>query len=116
MSLKKKRRPVTMTEWNGWFDQETGRLQITPDEVKERIFHGGLDPEDGVRKEAWLFLLGVFDWDTSADERNAFMSSRRDEYIRLKGAWWGRMVDGHSTKEEEENWREQKNRIGRIAE
>jgi TBC1 domain family member 15 len=116
MSLKDKRKPVTMTEWNGWFDQETGRLQITPDEVKERIFHGGLDPEDGVRKEAWLFLLGVFEWDSSADERNALMSSRRDEYIRLKGAWWERMVDGHGSKEEEENWREQKNRIGRTDE
>lgn len=112
MSLSDRRRPVTLKEWEGWFDAETGRLQITPDEVKERIFHGGLDPEDGVRKEAWLFILGVHEWDSTKQERQAFMSSRRDEYIRLKGAWWERMVDGHGSAEEEEYWKEQKGRIG----
>jgi TBC1 domain family member 15 len=112
ISLSDMRKPVTLKEWEGFFDPETGHLQIRPDEVKERIFHGGLDPEDGVRKEAWLFLLGVYNWESSKDERQAYLNSRRDEYIRLKGAWWERMVDGHANKEEEEYWRDQKNRIG----
>jgi len=111
MSLSDRRKPVTMKEWKGFFDPHSGRLQITPDEVKERIFHGGLDPEDGVRKEAWLFLLGVYEWDSSTEERKAHMNSLRDEYIRLKGAWWERMIEGHNTPEEGEWWREQKNRI-----
>ncbi|RMZ67081.1 gtpase-activating gyp7 [Pyrenophora seminiperda CCB06] len=85
--------------------------ELTPDEVKDRIFHGGLDPDDGVRKEAWLFLLGVYDWQSSEEERRANINSRRDEYIRLKGAWWERMVEGHQNEEQEEWWREQKNRI-----
>ncbi|CAN9183055.1 unnamed protein product [Alternaria alternata] len=79
--------------------------------VKDRIFHGGLDPDDGVRKEAWLFLLGVYEWDSSDEERRANVNSRRDEYIRLKGAWWERMVEGNQNEEQEEWWREQKNRI-----
>lgn len=112
LSLSERRKPVTLKEWNGFFDAHTGRLQITPDEVKERVFHGGLNPDDGVRKEAWLFLLGVYDWDSSKEERQANMNSRRDEYIRLKGAWWERMVDGSGTTEENEWWREQKMRIG----
>lgn len=111
LSLSDRRKPVTMKEWKGFFDRHTGRLQITPDEVKERIFHGGLDPDDGVRKEAWMFLLGVYEWDSSDEERHAYMNSRRDEYIRLKGAWWERMVEGHSTLQEEEWWKEQKTRI-----
>ena len=105
------RKLVTMTEWKKLFDR-SGRLQVTADEVKERIFHGGLHPEDGVRKEAWLFLLGVYKWDSSEDERNAVMNSRRDEYIRLKGAWWDRMAEGHLSQEQEDWWREQKSRIG----
>ncbi|KAI9827993.1 MAG: hypothetical protein M1819_006836 [Sarea resinae] len=109
--LRERRKPVTLKEWNGFFDPQSGRLQITPDEVKERIFHGGLDPEDGVRKEAWLFLLGVYAWDSSAEERKANMSSRRDEYIRLKGQWWERMVDAGGSGEQGEWWREQKGRI-----
>jgi hypothetical protein len=111
MTLAERRKPVTLEEWKGLFDSK-GRLQLTPDEVKERIYHGGLDPDDGVRKEAWLFLLGVYDWDSSEEERRASINSRRDEYIRLKGAWWERMVEGHQDEEQEEWWREQRNRIG----
>ncbi|KAF2755533.1 GTPase-activating protein-like protein gyp7 [Pseudovirgaria hyperparasitica] len=107
-----KRKPVTMKEWKGFFDSK-GTLQVTPDEVKERIFHGGLDLNDGVRKEAWLFILGVYNWDSDSEERQAYMNSRRDEYIRLKGAWWERMIEGHSTPEENEYWKDQKNRIDR---
>jgi TBC1 domain family member 15 len=114
LSLKELRKTVTMKEWNGFFDQRTGRLQITVDEVKERIFHGGLDAEDGVRKEAWLFLLGVYDWESSADERKAEIASLRDEYVKLKGAWWDRLVDLGGEGEEGEWWREQKSRIGML--
>ncbi|KAF2744501.1 putative GTPase activating protein [Sporormia fimetaria CBS 119925] len=110
LSLGERRKPVTLKEWKGFFDR-SGRLQITPEEVKDRIFHGGLDANDGVRKEAWLFLLGVYEWDSSEEERHANMNSRRDEYIRLKGAWWERMVEGHASLEQEEYWKEQKNRI-----
>lgn len=111
MTMADRRKPVTLEEWKGFFDS-TGRLELTPDEVKERIFHGGLDPDDGVRKEAWLFLLGVYDWESNEEERRANINSRRDEYIRLKGAWWERMVDGNQTEEQAEWWKEQKNRIG----
>lgn len=112
MSIQDRRKMVTLQEWKSWFNPQDGRLQVTVDEVKERIFHGGLDPNDGVRKEAWLFLLGVYDWDSSEDERRAVMNSRRDQYVRLKGAWWERMVDGDSSTEEYEWWKEQKARIG----
>jgi hypothetical protein len=112
MSLADKRKPVTLKEWNSFFDNLTGKLQITPDEVKERIFHGGLNPNDGVRKEAWLFLLGVYDWNSTTDERKALINSKRDEFIRLKGAWWERMVSGTGSPEESEWWKEQKLRIG----
>ena len=111
MSMSEKRKTVNMAEWEKWFDM-SGRLLITPDEVKDRIFHGGLEPDDGVRKEAWLFLLGVYDWDTSKDERQGKMNSLRDEYIRLKGAWWERTAEGGVTAEESEWWKEQKMRIG----
>ncbi|KAK4691649.1 hypothetical protein P7C71_g5392, partial [Lecanoromycetidae sp. Uapishka_2] len=111
MSLNEKRKPVTMKEWTGFFHDTSGRLQVTADEVKERIFLGGLDPSDGVRKEAWLFLLGVYNWDSTADERKAVINSKRDEFIKLKGAWWERMVDGSGSAEETEWWKEQKGRI-----
>jgi hypothetical protein len=112
--LNERRGPVTMNEWESFFDPRTGRLQLTSDEVKNKIFHGGLDPEDGVRKEAWLFLLGVYDWDSTKEERLASTNSMRDEYIRLKGRWWERMVDESQSTETSEWWKEQKNRIGKF--
>ena len=115
MSLEERRKVVTMKEWKGFFDSTTGRLQITADEVKERIFHGGLNPDDGVRKEAWLFLLGVYEWDSTAEERKASMNSQRDEYVRLKGAWWERMVEGGGPGQDGEWWKEQKMRIGMFS-
>jgi hypothetical protein len=115
MSIQELRKAVTLKEWRSWFNALDGRLQITVDEVKERVFHGGLDPNDGVRKDAWLFLLGVFPWDSSEDERKALMNSRRDQYVRLKGAWWERMVDGETSGEDYEWWKEQKARIGMAS-
>ncbi|KAF4586033.1 Rab-GAP/TBC domain protein [Ophiocordyceps camponoti-floridani] len=44
-SAKDTRRAVTTTEWKTWFD-DAGKLSVTVDEVKERIFHGGL-ADDG---------------------------------------------------------------------
>ena len=116
MSLggEEKRKPVDMKEWKSFFDSK-GRLQTTEDEVKERIFHGGLNPEDGVRKEAWLFLLGFYSWQSTADERKAIVHSKRDEFIRLKGSWWDRMVEGEAAPEQEEWWKEQKGRIGKFS-
>lgn len=115
LSLNEKRKQVSMDEWKGFFNAQTGRLQVTEDEVKERIFLGGLNPYDGVRKEAWLFLLGVCPWDSTTDERKAIINSKRDEFVRLKGAWWERMVDGSGSVEETEWWKEQKGRIGMSA-
>lgn len=114
LSLAEKRKPVSIKEWNGFFDARTGQLQITADEVKERIFFGGLNPNDGVRKEAWLFLLGVYEWDSTVEERKGVMNSKRDEFIRLKGKWWDRMIEGGGA-EDLEWWKDQKARIGRSS-
>lgn len=113
LTLEQIRRPVTLKEWKSFFDPRSGRLAVTVDEVKERVFHGGLDPDDGVRKEAWLFLLGVYEWYSTNDERKAQVASLRDAYIKLKGAWWERQIDRGGEGAEGEWWREQRARIGK---
>lgn len=115
LSLEGRRKTVTLKEWNTFFDPQTGRLSMTVDEVKERVFHGGLDAEDGVRKEAWLFLLGVYDWYSTTDERKAQIASQRDHYYKLKLSWWERLDGDGGEGEAGEWWREQKNRIGKFG-
>lgn len=102
-----KRKPVSLAEWNKWLHKDTGRLMVTENEVKERIFHGGIEP-GAARKEIWLWLLDVYPWNSTKDERVAIMNSKRDEYVRLKGKWW----DDIERRNGDEYWRDQKNRIG----
>ncbi|KAL5624572.1 hypothetical protein BROUX41_004632 [Berkeleyomyces rouxiae] len=111
MSLQDRRQPVSFEEWDAFFDPVTGSLSKTIDEVKERIFHGGLDADDGVRKEAWPFLLGVFSWYSTTEERKAQLASLRDEYYKLKQSWWERLDGLGGESKEGEAWREERNRI-----
>lgn len=43
--------------------------------VRKRIFCGGLSPK--VRKEAWLFLTGVYTWDSSQEAREKIVNEKR---------------------------------------
>lgn len=100
-----RRNPVTLEEWESFFDENDGRLTVTAEEVKERIFHGGLEPQ--VRPKAWLFLLNVYPWDTSAVERASIIAEKRNEYYRLKRKWW----ENIDMQENDSFWKDQKNRI-----
>lgn len=103
VSKASRRKPVSLVEWNGFFDDQ-GNLSMTPDEVKNRIFHGGLAPE--VRKHAWPFLLGVYDWNSSLKEREVTKNSLQSSYCDFKRRW-----TDDEEKRKEEFWRDQKVRI-----
>jgi len=79
-----KRKLVSLEEWKGWFDLQTGKLAITANEAKERIFHGGVEP-GAARKDISLWLLDVYPWGSTRGERIALENSKGDEYVRLKG-------------------------------
>jgi hypothetical protein len=103
ISKASRRKPVGQAEWDSFFDFN-GRLVVTSDEVRDRIFHGGL--EDEVRGEAWLFLLGVFPWDSSHEERLSLRESYATSYDELK-LKWVQDEDKRAT----EFWQDQKHRI-----
>lgn len=98
-----RRKAISKVEWEGFFDF-SGRLIVTADEVKDRIFHGGL--EKSVRREAWLFLLDVYPWDSSKEERDALRNSYETSYEEIKLKWVG-----DEAKRNTEFWIDQKHRI-----
>lgn len=98
-----RRKAVSAMEWAGFFDY-SGRLSYTVDEVKSRVFHGGLDAS--VRGEAWLFLLGVYPWDSSRVERQAIHESYKTGYAELKLKWVS-----DDAKRGTAFWKDQKHRI-----
>ncbi|XP_071942622.1 TBC1 domain family member 15-like [Antedon mediterranea] len=74
---------VTPNEWAGHVDSN-GRITDV-DALKERIFRGGLCAS--VRKEAWKFLLGYFDWNLTTKEKKALRKKKEDEYFCMKAQW-----------------------------
>lgn len=88
-----RRAPVTRKEWDSFFDR-LGRLKITVDEVKTAVFHGSVDVSEGegLRGEVWLYLLGVFPWDLSTEERDIIVSSFVSSYVEMRSKWSGDMA------------------------
>lgn len=103
VSITSRRKEISQVEWEGFFDH-SGRLNITVNEVKDRIFHGGLN--ESIRGEAWLFLLDVFPWDSSKAERKTLRESYQTAYEELKLLW----VEDEA-KRETDFWKDQKVRI-----
>lgn len=103
VSKASRRQEISKTEWNSFFDF-SGRLRLTVGEIKDRIFHGGCS--DMIRGGAWLFLLGVYPWDSSTEERQIIKASLESKYFELKKLW----VED-DTKRSTEFWKDQKFRI-----
>ena len=66
--------PITEAEWNSYFDTD-GRLSVGEPSVRKNIFRGGLEPS--IRPEAWLFLTGVYPWNSTAAERDTIKNEKR---------------------------------------
>ncbi|CDR40630.1 CYFA0S05e02630g1_1 [Cyberlindnera fabianii] len=87
------RREVSKQTWDSFFDH-AGCLCLTVHEVKERIFHGGLN--ETIRGEAWLFLLEVYPWDSSYAERKDLRMVLKKQYEEMKGLWRPKLEHGAS--------------------
>ena len=86
--IHSRREPVAPEEWVGFFDND-GKLNVPVQHVKELIFRGGLDSD--IRIEAWKFLLGIYPWDSTSDEREAIRRSRVEHYHTIKATWFDNM-------------------------
>ncbi|XP_066065548.1 TBC1 domain family member 17-like [Chamaea fasciata] len=71
--------PLARADW--------GR-DLSPEELRERIFRGGLSPE--VRARGWRLLLGLRDWgdpEGTPESAPGPPRARRDDYFRMKLQW-----------------------------
>lgn len=73
-------KPVDEKEWAKWFDVE-GRPKIRAEQFKREVFRRGIGSGNELRKKVWPFLLGVFEWDSNAIERETFWQQKR--YVNL---------------------------------
>lgn len=68
--------PIDEKTWKSWFNSD-GTPNVRIEETKRQIFRRGITSEGKVRKEIWPFLLGVYDWDTSHEERTKRWEQKR---------------------------------------
>lgn len=103
--------PLTQQKWDSFFDAQ-GRLQVTVHEVKDFIFHGGVESTE-LRQQVWLFLLDVYPWDSSRDERAQIDATLEEVYTQHK-AQWGRRTTANASGEGQDDleyWKDQEFRI-----
>ncbi|POY76334.1 hypothetical protein BMF94_0530 [Rhodotorula taiwanensis] len=78
--------PIQLEEWRAWFEPNEGCLLLDEQEAKRRIFQRGL-ADNEVRKQVWPFLLKLYPWASSRQERSIIADAKSAEYEKAKRAW-----------------------------
>jgi len=60
--------PINDELWAKWF-AEDGRPNIRIEEMRREVFRRGICPEGTTRQTIWPFLLEVYEWDVTSEER-----------------------------------------------
>lgn len=76
--------PLTQKEWQLSFDKDGCVININ--QLKERIFRGGLE-SNILRRDVWKFLLNYYPWTSTRDERTELIKQRKSEYLAMKLQW-----------------------------
>jgi hypothetical protein len=68
--------PVDTEMWLSWFDN-TGRPKVNKEVMRKEIFRRGVSEIGDLRRTVWPFLLGVYEWDTTTEERDKLWEEKR---------------------------------------
>ncbi|GAV89615.1 RabGAP-TBC domain-containing protein [Cephalotus follicularis] len=80
-SRRKKRHALSPQQWRSLFTPD-GRLRDGGVKFLKKVRSRGVDPS--IRPEVWPFLLGVYDLNSTKEERETIRSQKRKEYEKLR--------------------------------
>ncbi|KAL9225428.1 hypothetical protein vseg_001357 [Gypsophila vaccaria] len=80
-SSRRRKHALTPQLWISSFTPD-GKLCDGGIKLLKKIRTGGIDPS--IRAEVWPFLLGVYDLNSSKEERDAVRNKNREEYEKLR--------------------------------
>ncbi|ESQ45607.1 hypothetical protein EUTSA_v10010270mg [Eutrema salsugineum] len=80
-SRKKRKKPLRPQQWKRFFSPD-GRLRNGGVDLLKKVRSRGIEPS--IRLEVWPFLLGVYGFNSSKEERVTIRTRRRKEYERLR--------------------------------
>lgn len=67
--------PVGVEALDEWFAPD-GRPLITMEKLRMEIFRRGVSEKDNARRKLWPYLLGVYAWDVTEDERQKLWAAK----------------------------------------
>ncbi|KTW26691.1 hypothetical protein T552_02698 [Pneumocystis carinii B80] len=102
-NMKMTNDPILEKHWKIWFN-DIGKLWKTEKSIKENIFYRSI--HCNIRKEVWCFLLEIYPWDSSEEERKIIFLEKSDRYMQLKQGW-----QNNKEKQAGEVFKDQKCRI-----
>ncbi|XVF12879.1 hypothetical protein REPUB_Repub08aG0158000 [Reevesia pubescens] len=80
-SRRRRKHALLPKQWKNLFTAD-GKLIDGGVKFLKKIRSGGVDPS--IRAEVWPFLLGVYDFNSSKEERDSIRSQKRKEYESLR--------------------------------
>lgn len=80
-SRKRRKHALTPQEWKNAFTPD-GKLHDGGVKLLKKVRSGGIDPS--IRAEVWPYLLGVYDLNSSKEERDTVRNKNRKEYEKLR--------------------------------
>lgn len=78
-------RPLTDAQWVALLDDKGRMNQRNRVEFFRRAFYGGFS--EGIREEAWKYLLGFYAFDSTYEERIEVFREKTEQYYAIKGQW-----------------------------
>ncbi|XP_054799185.1 rab GTPase-activating protein 22-like [Prosopis cineraria] len=84
-SRRKRKHVLSPQQWKSLFAQD-GRIRDGGIKFLKRVRSGGVDPS--IRAEVWPFLLGVYDLDSTKEERDVIRTENRKRYEKLRRQCW----------------------------
>ncbi|CAI0452591.1 unnamed protein product [Linum tenue] len=80
-SRRKRKHVLTPQQWSNFLTPD-GKLRDGGAKFLKKVRSGGVEPS--IRPEVWPFLLGVYDLDSSKEERELLRTQKRKEYEKLR--------------------------------
>ncbi|KAF7095603.1 hypothetical protein CFC21_097728 [Triticum aestivum] len=80
-SRRKRKQALSCQNWSRLFSVN-GKFRDGGRKFLKKVRSGGIEP--GIRAEVWPFLLGVYDLNSSEEERNIIKTKKRNEYKKLR--------------------------------
>ncbi|XP_057519017.1 rab GTPase-activating protein 22-like [Amaranthus tricolor] len=80
-SRRRRKRALLPKHWKHLFEPD-GRLSNGGIKFLKKVRSGGVDPN--IRAEVWPFLLGVYDLNSTKEERDSTRNQKRKEYENLR--------------------------------